>query len=52
LDSYGLSPDLKPIELLWDKLKCEVREKKCPTSQSHLWEVLQNVWVEIFPEYL
>lgn len=32
-------------------LKCKVREK-CPTSQSHLWEVLQNVWVEIFPEYL
>lgn len=51
LDLPALSPDLNPTEVLWDKLKCKVREK-CPTSQSHLWEVPQNVWVEFFPEYL
>lgn len=40
------SPDLNPIELLWDHLDREVR-KTCPTSQRDLWEKLQATWVEI-----
>jgi hypothetical protein len=32
------SPDLNPIELLWEQLD----RKKCPSSQSNLWDVLQE----------
>ena len=45
------SPDLNPIELLCkqlDRMVC----KKCPSSQSNLWEVLQEVWGEISSDYL
>lgn len=31
------SPDLNPIELLWDELDRNVR-KTCPTLQQDLWE--------------
>ena len=41
------SPDLKPIELLWEQLDRMVR-KKCPSNQSNLWEVLQEAWGEIW----
>jgi len=37
------SPDLNPIELLWDELDRRVR-KEAPTSQQHLWEILQREW--------
>ena len=45
------STDLNPIELLWEQLDRMVR-KKCPSSQSNLWEVLQEAWVEISTDYL
>ena len=45
------SPDLDPIELLWEQLDRMVR-KKCPSSQSNLWEVLQEAWGEISSDYL
>ena len=45
------SPDLNPIELLWEQLDRMVR-KKCPLSQSNLWEVLQEAWGEISSDYL
>ena len=45
------SPDLNPIELLWEQLDRMVR-KKCPSSQSNLWEVLQKAWGEISTDYL
>lgn len=45
------SPDVNPIELLWDKLDREVR-KQCPTSTTHLWEILQNEWNQIDDDYL
>lgn len=45
------SPDLNPIELLWEQLDRMVR-KKCPSSQSNLWEVLQEAWGEISTAYL
>lgn len=45
------SPDLNPIELLWDKLDREVR-KQCPTSTSHLWNILKDQWNQIDDDYL
>ena len=45
------SPDLNPIELLWEQLDRMVR-KKCPSSQSDLWEVLQEAWGDIYSDYL
>ena len=45
------SPDLNPIELLWEQLDQKVREK-FPTSQSDMWNLLQQAWNEITPEYL
>jgi transposase len=40
------SPDLNPIELLWDEIDRTIR-KKSPTSKSHLWQILQQSWSEI-----
>lgn len=40
------SPDLNPIELLWDELDREVR-RQCPTSKDKLWEILQVAWRSI-----
>ena len=45
------SPDLNPIELLWEQLD-RMTGKKCPSSQSNLWEVLQEAWGEISTDYL
>ena len=42
------SPDLNPIELLSEQLDRMV-SKKCPSSQSNLWE---EVWGEIYSDYL
>ena len=32
------SPDLNPIEMVWDELDCRVKEKQ-PTSAQHMWEL-------------
>lgn len=45
------SPDLNPIELLWDELDRNVR-KICPTSTEHLWKILQAEWTKISSETL
>ncbi|CAK9810863.1 Transposable element Tcb1 transposase [Anthophora quadrimaculata] len=45
------SPDLNPIELLWDELDREIRNH-CPRSKQHLWELLQNNWKNIPIEIL
>lgn len=37
------SPDLNPIELLWDQLDRLIR-KKCPSSKEHLWSLLEFEW--------
>jgi hypothetical protein len=33
------SPDLNPIEMVWDELDRRVKEKQ-PTSAQHMWELL------------
>ncbi len=42
------SPDLNPIELLGTS---DVR-KKCPTSENHLWTILQDAWSNISSQCL
>lgn len=45
------SPDLNPIELLWDQLDRQVRQQN-PTSINHLWSLLQTEWAKITAETL
>lgn len=40
------SPDMNPIELLWDELDRRLRET-CPQSQQLLWDHLQSAWNNI-----
>lgn len=37
------SPDLNPIELLWEELDRKIRIS-CPSSAEELWRQLQNAW--------
>lgn len=43
------SPDMNPIELLWDELDRKLREDP-PTSKSDLLKKLQIYWRDISPE--
>lgn len=45
------SPDLNPIELLWEELDRQVREHR-PTNQKHLWEILKRCWDNLKNETL
>ena len=40
------SPDLNPIEMVWDELNHRVKEKQ-PTSAQLMWELLQDCWKSI-----
>ena len=40
------SPDLNPIEMVWDESACVVKEKQ-PTSAQYMWELLQDCWKSI-----
>ena len=44
------SPDLNPIEHLWDHLKREIRKKKQCRTLDELWEVITDIWNSITPE--
>ena len=43
------SPNLNPIEMVWDELDCRLKEKQ-PTSAQHVWELLQDCWKSILCE--
>lgn len=45
------SPDINPIELLWDEVDRRVRTK-CPTSKTEMWNCLSSEWNNIQPEIL
>jgi len=45
------SPDLNPIELLWEDMDREIKKEK-PTSLAGLEEVTRQVWSEISQEKL
>ena len=40
------SPNLNPIEMVWDELDIRVKEKQ-PTSAQHMWKLLQDCWKSI-----
>lgn len=44
------SPDLSPIELVWDELDRRVKNR-CPSSSAQLWQHLQSEWKSLDPEY-
>ena len=37
------SPDLNPVEMVWDEMDCRVKAK----GAQHLWELLQDCWKTI-----
>ncbi len=42
------SPDLNPIENLWDVLERRVRKHKpLPRNQDNLWQILQEEWLKL-----
>lgn len=43
--------DLNPIELVWDELDRRLKAQQ-PPSATHLWELLQQTWKELYEEYL
>ena len=45
------SPDLNPIELLWEELNRRVRDLK-PASPPGLWDCLNEAWNNIPPQTL
>jgi hypothetical protein len=48
LDWPAQSPNLKPIEHLWDELKCRLRARtNCPTSVPDLTIVLVAEWKQV-----
>ena len=49
LDWPSQSPDLNPIEHLWDHVKREVRKRK-PATKKQLEDVICGIWHEITPE--
>ena len=45
------SPDLNPIEHLWEHLKCQLQQDESPPKGVHeLWERMEKEWNEISPE--
>jgi hypothetical protein len=40
------SPDLNPIEIVWDELVHRVNDKQ-PLSAQHMWELFQDCWKSI-----
>ena len=45
------SPDLSPIELLWDEVDRQVQSKK-PTSIAELTSIVKDTWKEIAEDVL
>ena len=45
------SPDLSPIEKVWDYLDIQVRARN-PTNVKQLWQYLQEEWGQINSDYL
>ena len=40
------SPDVHPIEMVWDELDLRVKEKQS-TSAQHMWELREDCWKSI-----
>ena len=47
------SPDLNPIEHLWNEIDRRLRKLETRVhSQDQLWEAIQKIWVEMDDEFL
>ena len=46
------SPDLNPIEMVWDELDDRRVKERQPTSAQYMWELLQDCWKSIPSDYL
>jgi hypothetical protein len=47
------SPDMNPIEHVWNKLETQVQcRTPCPTTKDQLWNALQEEWENLTSEYL
>jgi DDE superfamily endonuclease len=47
------SPDLNPIENAWVVLERQIRKReKKPTNKNELWEMQQEEWYKLDPEYI
>ena len=44
------SPNLNPVEMVWDELDLRIKEKQ-PASAQHLWELLQDCWKTVPGDY-
>ena len=44
MDWPAQSPDVNPIEKLWEEMARQMEEEGKPTSLSGLWGMVQNVW--------
>ena len=48
LDWPAQSPDLNPIEHLWNEMDRRLRRLETPVrTQDHLWDAIQKIWVEL-----
>ena len=48
LDWPAQSPDLNPIEHLWNEMDCYLRHLKIPVrTQDQVWDAIQKIWVEL-----
>ena len=43
------SPDLNPIEHLWNLIKAKLSNKR-PSSREELWKLVQSEWYSVSPE--
>ena len=48
MDWPSQSPDLNPLELLWEECDRQVKKRK-PSSLSELEQVVKDVWVNMDP---
>ena len=43
------SPDLNPIEQIWNKMEANMMTRR-PTTMDQLWQTIQEIWKEFSPD--